>query len=692
MEYLAITAIVIAVILGGVTTILGLLLNNTQMKLKQALAQRCDEPPQSETDAKLARLTEELRRAESDFEQPIKAGDVVLFRLTLFSDRLSSIRLTGHKITNSPKDVSFDSVLEGVHPDDRSMLRNSLIDSVTRQRPIELVYRVMDQGQERYYHLRAKTVPGREPAAVDLLGAVAEITSLINAHREQSESLRTLEEIQELSPFGIWAVGPDNVMTVWNPAMEKMTGIPSDKVIGFAINTIQNQVFPEMVRVPAEGETPTRVYRTSITFEDGTRHFRVARVVTENDGFPSHTFGIVDWETQGSSSTRSVEMETLGRLTAGFAHNFANLIQIVMGYTDIVMQDLNDGQKSTPALMLDDIGQIQGAAVKADELVRQMLAFCSPDSLNSTRCELNQVVRRFIGLARRVLGEDTVVRFHPQHETAHALSDPGIVERIVLRLVLRLKETLPEGGVVALSTAAVTVDPDWPMGDLEPGDYVKLSISTNTTGWGREPQDHDGADNATVAQMLASVGGSLNLHESPDLGTTVSLYFKAAPATVTAATDNEIPLVDRDQLSSGAARIHHNGRHSILVVEDDAPVRRLTAKALSMAGYDVIEAADGNEALSVFNADPERIDLLITDVIMPGLNGRQVADELRQYRPELPVLFCSGYSSDLLKNEYMLNIQGLVIQKPYRSTDLIAAAARLLNSPSARTHETTDEN
>lgn len=167
MEYLAITAIVIAVILGGVTTILGLLLNNTQMKLKQALAQRCDEPPQSETDAKLARLTEELRRAESDFEQPIKAGDVVLFRLTLFSDRLSSIRLTGHKITNSPKDVSFDSVLEGVHPDDRSMLRNSLIDSVTRQRPIELVYRVMDQGQERYYHLRAKTVPeGNRPLSI----------------------------------------------------------------------------------------------------------------------------------------------------------------------------------------------------------------------------------------------------------------------------------------------------------------------------------------------------------------------------------------------------------------------------------------------------------------------------------------------------------------------------------------------
>jgi len=692
MEFLAITAIVIAVILGGVTTILGLLLNSSQIKLKQALAQRRDAPPQSDTDLKLARMTEELRRAEFDFEQPVKAGDVVLFRLTLFSDRLSSIRLTGKNVANNPVDVSFESVLERVHPDDRSMLRNALIDSVTRQRPIELVYRLMDQGQERYYHLRGKTVPGREPAAVDLLGSVVEITSLIAAHREQSESLRTLEEVQELSPFGVWAYDSHHVMTVWNPAMEKITGIPADKVIGFAINAIQNQLFPEMVRLPAEGEPPTGIYRASLTFDDGTRYFRVARIVTDQRDGSSHTFGIVDWETQGSSLSRSVEMETLGRLTAGFAHNFANLVQIVMGYTDIVLQDLNDGQKSTSALMLDDIGQIQGAAVKADELVRQMLAFCSPDSLNSTRCELNQVVRRFIGLARRVLGEDIVVRFHPQHEMAHALSDPGVVERIVLRLVLRLKETLPEGGVVALSTTAVTVDPDWPMGDLEPGDYVKLSISTNTTGWGREPQDHEGADNATVAQMLASVGGSLNLHESPDLGTTVSLYFKAAPAAVTAVTGSEPPLAVGNRLSSGDARMQDNGRHSILVVEDDAPVRRLTAKALSMAGYDVIEAADGNEAISAFNADPERIDLLITDVIMPGLNGRQVADELRRSRPELPVLFCSGYSSDLLKNEYMLNIQGLVIQKPYRSTDLIAAAARLLNAPSALTHETTGEN
>ena len=239
-------------------------------------------------------------------------------------------------------------------------------------------------------------------------------------------------------------------------------------------------------------------------------------------------------------------------------------------------------------------------------------------------------------------------------------------------------DTIQDGTIISLSVKPISVDPDWPMlGDeLPPGDYVKLSVSCPAIGWAGETSSDSASGTKTTASLMKAMGGSINIHESPDIGTTMSLYFKAASQD--ADTPDEKSAAASPRITEMPPPLFVKPS-TILVVEDDDAVRKLTAKALRMAGHTVIEAEGGPEAIEKFNESQNEIDLLITDVIMPGMNGREVCDQIGAIRPELPVLFCSGYSSDLLENEYMVNIHGLVIQKPYRSAELLATTARLLS-------------
>ena len=683
MEWLAIAGVITSVLLGAMVTVLWVMLKSarrvrTAPTNEPGAFQKADP---SNTVHRTADGPEAAGSPERDLTQPVNGGEVFLFHMTLDNDRLSPVSLSGFRRPGFPTVMRFESAIERIHEEDRSMFRNSIIDAVTRQRPVELVFRMVWDEVVHHFHLRAKTYQGTNPGSTDLAGAIVEISSLMLAQREQDEWFKTLEELEDTIPFGMWAFDAGGVMTVWNRAAGRMTGVPPEDVVGFDLGSIVNPAFKAVLR-GVDSDVSDGCYRATVATPEGTRNLRVTLVRVMHDGHAAHTFGIMTEDGPSPRGGKSGEMEALGRLTAEVAHDFANLVHIIMGYADIVAQDLGDNERVLPPFLMDDLGQIQNAAARADDLVRQILVFCSRESQHTTTCNLNDLVNRFMGLMTRILGENINLRFHARADLQTALADPGMVERVLLKLLLRLKETLPDGGVVAMSTMNVSIEPDWPVGDLEPADYVKLSVSTDTVGWGREqPEGEDGRDSESIAGLLSASGGHLNLHESPDLGTTVSLYFRSAGATPALTEASDRPLPDQGERQPAAS---DRKRGTVLVVEDDLPVRRLTAKALTMAGHHVLEAADGPEAIDLFNADPDRIDLLITDVIMPGMNGRQVCDELKRVRPDLPVLFCSGYSSDLLRNEYMLNIQGLVIQKPYRSSDLVAAAARLLAAQPAR--------
>ncbi|HOD00342.1 MAG TPA: response regulator, partial [Myxococcota bacterium] len=393
-------------------------------------------------------------------------------------------------------------------------------------------------------------------------------------------------------------------------------------------------------------------------------------VASDRDDRNGCIFKVLEPAFQPSATDGFAEVVALGRLTGGIAHDFANLAQVILGYTEILKQEAVDAGPASQPAILEDIAQIEQAALHAKDMVQQLGSFCSRDIQAVMPCDPDRIIQDFLSLAKRVLGESIGLRFHPSQKPLCALADPAALKRAILKLLLKVRDSGADDEVVAISTREVFIEADWPVGEtgLEPGAWVKVSVSCQTTGWAVSAIQ--GSLDDGLAFIMGAMGGCLNVHESPDLGTTVSLYFK------TGEEFDEHPVRPGKPQTTSPTRTAVSA--TILVVEDDAPVRKLTAKALRQAGHSVIEAADGVEAVDAFMKQPDAIDLLVTDVIMPGMNGREVCERINRVRPDLPVVFCSGYSSDLLQSEYMLNIHGLVIQKPFRSADLLATVARLL--------------
>lgn len=659
--WLTITGIVA---LAGIvsSTILGLRLASSRRRDNSPVLDSTQKSLLPQRNADAAAESTELQRIRDNLVAPFNAGGVVSFLISLENDRLSNIMLTGRNMDAVTEEMALGAALDLVHPDDRDMVRAAIIESLSRQRSLEIVFRTERDKIERYIDARGIIRKGASKTSATLMGTLFEVTELQRSRRSITSWMEILDAFVDLMPFGITATDRHGIVTVWNAEMERLSGVSSGSVIGCFVKDIDS---PEVIRLL---ESPNdRVAMIPL----GGREFKIRTLVaSDRDDHAGCTFKILEPAFEPSTADDFAEILALGRLTGGIAHDFANLAHVILGYTEILKQEAMEASPAPQATILEDIAQIEQAALHARNLVQQLGSFCSHDIQAVMACDPDKIIQDFLSLAKRVLGESIGLRFHPSRKPLCALADPAALKRAILKLLLKVRDSGSDAEVVAISTRDVFIDPDWPVAEtgLIPGGWVKVSVSCQTTGWATSAvcvSDNDG-----LASMMSAMGGCLNVHESPDLGTTVSLYFK---------TGGECDgLPDQPGKSETDCQPREPVTATILVVEDDTPVRKLTAKALRQAGHSVIEAADGLEAVEAFMKQPDTIDLLVTDVIMPGMNGREVCDRINRVRPDLPVVFCSGYSSDLLQSEYMLNIHGLVIQKPFRSADLLATVARLL--------------
>ncbi|HOH76861.1 MAG TPA: response regulator [Myxococcota bacterium] len=659
--WLTITGIVA---LAGIvsSTILGLRLSASRRRGDSSESDPLQPVPDTQPEAGAGRESAELERIRNNLVAPFNAGGVISFLISLENDRLSNIMLTGRKMDALTEEMALGTALELVHPDDRDMVRAAIIESLSRQRSLEIVFRTEREKTERFVHARGIIRKGASKTSATLMGTLVEITELQRARRTMTSWMEILDAFVDLLPRGVAATDRQGVVTVWNAELERLSGIPSGSVIGCPKEEIES---PEAVRLMNSPDDRVAM----IPF--GGREFSVRTLVaSDRDDRNGCIFKVLEPAFQPSATDGFAEVVALGRLTGGIAHDFANLAQVILGYTEILKQEAVDAGPASQPAILEDIAQIEQAALHAKDMVQQLGSFCSRDIQAVMPCDPDRIIQDFLSLAKRVLGESIGLRFHPSQKPLCALADPAALKRAILKLLLKVRDSGADDEVVAISTREVFIEADWPVGEtgLEPGAWVKVSVSCQTTGWAVSAIQ--GSLDDGLAFIMGAMGGCLNVHESPDLGTTVSLYFK------TGEEFDEHPVRPGKPQATSPTRTAVSA--TILVVEDDAPVRKLTAKALRQAGHSVIEASDGVEAVDAFMKQPDAIDLLVTDVIMPGMNGREVCERINRVRPDLPVVFCSGYSSDLLQSEYMLNIHGLVIQKPFRSADLLATVARLL--------------
>jgi two-component system, cell cycle sensor histidine kinase and response regulator CckA len=371
------------------------------------------------------------------------------------------------------------------------------------------------------------------------------------------------------------------------------------------------------------------------------------------------------------------KMESVGRLAGGIAHDFNNILTVIIGYTELMQKELPEGSG-----LLQDIAVIREAGEKASLLTGQLLAFSRKQVLKMKPVDLNRVVEDLARMLRRVIGEDIIFDLHLASKLGPVIADAGQLEQVLLNLAVNARDAMPDGGHFILETLVVDIDREYIDHHAEAhlGPHVLLAVTDTGTGISPQVREHifepffttkevgkgTGLGLATVYGIIKQHGGQIYVYSEPGKGTTFKIYLPTAPHA------EVVPPSPRAQSLP-------RGSETILVVEDDAHIRSMFRLWLESLGYEVLLAADGREALAVSGAYAGCIDLLLTDVIMPNMNGQQLADALCGSRPDMPVLFMSGYTDDVIIHHGVLGPGGNFIQKPLALSALAQKLRAVLN-------------
>jgi signal transduction histidine kinase/CheY-like chemotaxis protein len=380
----------------------------------------------------------------------------------------------------------------------------------------------------------------------------------------------------------------------------------------------------------------------------------------------------------------SRKMESIGRLAGGVAHDFNNMLTVICGYCELLIPDLKGHSEARECAQ-----EIQKAAQKATSLVRQLLAFSRKQILQPVVLDLNLLIAETEKMLYRLVGEDVELITTLHSSPCWIKVDPSQVNQVVVNLAANARDAMPEGGKLILETAIVEVDATPPefAADIMPGRYVRLTITDTGTGMDELTRTHifepffttkqmgkgTGLGLSTVFGIIKQSGGHISVLSEPGQGTTFSIYFPLTSKDDQGA--DQIGL--QSQMTQPLQRIHE----TVLVVEDQLEVRQLIRRSLEKEGYQVLSTANGEEALRCAQQCEKPIHLLLTDVVMPGMNGKEVADQIQKILPAIPVLFISGYSEDVFETKGILDKNINLIQKPFNSDFLMARIREILDSP-----------
>jgi PAS domain S-box-containing protein len=373
------------------------------------------------------------------------------------------------------------------------------------------------------------------------------------------------------------------------------------------------------------------------------------------------------------------QMESIGRLAGGVAHDFNNLLTVINGYSQLLLAKLSAGDPLRASL-----AEIHKAGERAAGLTRQLLAFSRKQVLQPRRLDFNRVVREIRPMLERLVGEDVEVCVALNADTGMVCADPHQLEQVLMNLAVNARDAMPGGGKLSIETAAV----EWGEGHTQShpgapvGRYIMLAVSDTGAGMHDETRRHifepffttkavgkgTGLGLSMVQGIVAQSGGYIDVYSEPGQGTTFKIYLPAlAEAAAEAVGPAEIPAL--------------GGNETVLVVEDYAEVRNYAVAVLEAYGYRVIQAEDAGEALLLCERERERIHLVVTDVVMPNMSGREMADRLATLRPEIKVLFMSGYTDDVIVHLGVVEKAAEFIQKPFSPEELAGKVRAVLGPP-----------
>ncbi len=374
------------------------------------------------------------------------------------------------------------------------------------------------------------------------------------------------------------------------------------------------------------------------------------------------------------------KLEAIARLAAGVAHDFNNVLTAISGHSEMLLNQLDPGDARRK-----NAEQIEKCACLAAALTRQLLIFSRKQVVEPRVLQINDVIHNFQRMLRRLIGEDIEICATLDPAAGHLKADPSQLEQVIMNLAVNARDAMPNGGMITISTANITLDQGHLQGfpGFDPGNYVMLAVADTGTGMTAEVRTHlfepffttkppgkgTGLGLATCFGIVKQCAGSIKVESQLGKGTTFKLFFPRVQEAVEPAKASHLATEAR------------GGTETVLLVEDEAIVRDLAVATLRDRGYTVIEAGNGQEGLSLGRQHPGRIDLVLTDVVMPVMSGKEMADALREWHPDTKILFTSGYSEEVIGRHGLLRPEVELLQKPYLAATLAHRVREILDQP-----------
>jgi signal transduction histidine kinase/ActR/RegA family two-component response regulator len=376
------------------------------------------------------------------------------------------------------------------------------------------------------------------------------------------------------------------------------------------------------------------------------------------------------------------KLEAIGRLAGGVAHDFNNLLSVILSYSDILLTDLGPTDPARP-----DLEAIRRSGQQAADLTRQLLAFSRQQVVAPRVLDLNEVVRAGDKMLRRLLGENIELVVLTPRDPLPVRVDPGQIDQIVMNLAINARDAMETGGKLTIETKSIVLDAAYARDHLgvTPGPHVMLAVSDTGVGMDAKTRSHmfepffttkekgkgTGLGLATVFGIVQQSGGTIWVYSEPSEGTVFKIYLPRAEAAVEVVAEAGMPMTLR-------------GTETVLLVEDQDEVRQVAREILRRYGYHVLEARNAGEALLFCERHPRTIHLLLTDVVMPQMSGRELAERVASLRAEMRVLFMSGYTEDAILQHGILDSGFAYLQKPLVPDSLARRVREVLDAPRSR--------
>lgn len=584
-----------------------------------------------------------------------------------------------------------------IHPDDRQVLQQRVNQAIQDYLFLPYEHRIVrPDGSVRTVWEQASVVldeTGRRP--IKVVGTVHDITERKQAEAALQTNEKRLSLAVEAAGLGIYENAvPVDAAPYYSDRWAAILGYnleqlppPTDR-----LEWVIKQVHPDDLatlgaayRAFTAGRTPTFSAEFRLKHQSGEWIWvkNCAKAAAQNEqGQITRILGVIQDITQAkqlqAQLLQAQKMESVGRLAGGVAHDFNNLLTVIQGYASLMEDDLK----------LDDplrisLAQIQQAADSAAGLTRQLLAFSRQQMLTPTLLDLNDLVSNLQKMLKRLIGEDILLNIELASAVHPVLADPGQLEQVLLNLTVNARDAMPTGGRLTIETAQVELDEVYLSTHLEAplGPAVMLAVSD--TGYGMDqktqakifdpffttkaPGQGTGLGLATVYGIVKQSGGDIHVYSEPGQGTTFKIYLPSAQkAGAPPAAEPAQPEL-------------REGNETILLVEDEDQLRSLIQLSLQKRGYTLLTARRGDEAMALVEARPEPIDLLLTDVVMPEMSGRVLAEQLTARQPGLRVLYISGYTNDAVVRHGLLTAEVEFLSKPFSPTALTAKVRQVLD-------------